>query len=189
MSKCRCCIRLGESAKQHVQADGAERLRGRETERMISLMDPISPPIRELLDLFTTSLADVKFGDLDAGAFEAQTAEVRAAAAHLAAVQTSLEAARASFEAQQDALQQMAQRAMAYARVYAENNGALTATLEGIALPRVMKKAPRTVMSTSPVEAVDGAVAAAPDSAPRRRGRARKDAESSQEQLAVGNAE
>lgn len=166
---------------------------------MISFMDPISPPIRELLDIFTTSLADVKFGELDAASLEAKAAEVRAAAAHLAAVQTSLEAARTAFETQQETLQQMAQRAMAYARVYAETNGALTATLEAIALPRMAKKAPRataTAATAFPFGANANADEAsnapdAPDSSPRRKGRPRRGAlvETAQEQLAVGDAE
>jgi ABC-type transporter Mla subunit MlaD len=145
-------------------------------------MDPVSPPIRDLIDLFNASLNDVTFGDLSAAALDAKADAVRAASTHLAALQASLDAARAVYDAEQDALGQMSQRAMAYARVYAENDAELTAKLDAIPLPlpRAARRNARPVMaaSTSATASADSdpAIAAPPDSSPRRRGRPRKEA-------------
>jgi len=62
----------------------------------------IPAPVRTLLDLFTTSLADVRFADVDG--------------------------------------ETLTRRALAYARVYAESDDALSGRLEAVSLPRALRR-------------------------------------------------
>jgi len=103
--------------------------------------DAISPPIQSLLDLFTTSLADVRFADLDGQTLARLAAGVSAAADTVAAAQSALDAARETLNERQETLLHQSQRALAYARVFAESDDALTAQLEAIALPRPARRA------------------------------------------------
>jgi multidrug efflux pump subunit AcrA (membrane-fusion protein) len=132
---------------------------------MFSLMSAIPAPIQTLLDLFTTSLADVRFADLDGQTLASSAAEVEVAARSVAAAQAALDGAREAMQAKQDALLQRAQRALAYARVYAESDEALSQKLDAVSLPRAPRR-PR---------AEDALVLSAdPQPAPRPRGRPRK---------------
>lgn len=130
-------------------------------------MSAIATPVRTVLDLFTSDLADVRFGDVDAAALASLASEVEAAAEAAAAAQALLDEARRKLEERQDALLHQAQRALAYARVYAEADAALSARIDAIPLPRPARRA-----------RVDGdalALSADPTSPPRRpRGRPRK---------------
>jgi len=83
-------------------------------------MSAIPSPIQSLLDLFASDLADVRFGDVDATTLSGAAAEVETAAEALSAAQAVLDEARAKLQERQDVLMQHAQRALAYARVYAE---------------------------------------------------------------------
>ncbi len=128
-------------------------------------MSAIPAPIQTLLDLFTTSLADVRFADLDGQTLASSAAEVEVAARSVAAAQAALDGAREAMQAKQDALLQRAQRALAYARVYAESDEALSQKLDAVSLPRAPRR-PR---------AEDALVLSAdPQPAPRPRGRPRK---------------
>lgn len=128
--------------------------------------DPISPAMRALLEVFSTDLSEVKFPDVDAEVLEEAAGRVKAQAEAVAKAQAALEAARQVLGESQEALLQKGQRALAYARVFAEEDAALSTKLEAISLPRAGRKVARP----------DGAVVAeAPaqsdESAPRRRGR------------------
>lgn len=114
-------------------------------------MTVISPPIQALLELFDTALSDVRFADLDAAALAALAAQVNAAAEGVAAKQAALEEANASLLERQNVLLQQAQRALAYARVYAENDFELRAKLDAIALPRAPRR-PRADPSSPSAE-------------------------------------
>jgi multidrug efflux pump subunit AcrA (membrane-fusion protein) len=115
---------------------------------MFSTMTAIPPPVQTVLDLFTTKLADVRFGDVDAETLARLAAEVACANDVLAATQAALDEARAALQARQEALLQHAQRALAYARVYAEADEELAAQLDAVALPRVARR-PRADEPTS----------------------------------------
>ena len=104
-------------------------------------MNAIPTPIQALLDLFTTSLADVRFADLDAQTLMRFAADVETAAAAVAAAQSALDAAREALQEKQDTLLQQAQRALAYARVYADADDAMIARLDEVTLPRVTRRA------------------------------------------------
>ena len=133
---------------------------------MFSSMEAISAPIQSLLDLFATALGDVRFGDVDAKTLARVAADVESAAAVVAATQATLDEAREALQERQEALLAQAQRALAYARVYAESDAALTERLEAIALPRSGRRAKASgealVLSTES------------DAARRPRGRPRK---------------
>jgi hypothetical protein len=125
----------------------------------------IPPPIQTLLDLFTTSLADVRFADVDGQTLGRCAAEVESAAEAVASAQAALDAARETLQLKQDVLLQRGQCALAYARVYAEGDEALSIQLDGVSLPR----------STRRPRATEGLVLSAdPQPAPRPRGRPRK---------------
>ena len=104
-------------------------------------MDAIPAPIQSLLDLFSTALVEVRFADVDAQTLARAVADVQAAAAIVSTAQAALEDARQALQERQETLLQYAQRAAAYARVYAENDEALSGRLGAIALPRSTRRA------------------------------------------------
>jgi hypothetical protein len=129
-------------------------------------MTAIPPPIQTLLDLFATSLADVRFADVDGPTLARYAADVNAAAEGVAVAQTALDAARVVLQEKQDALLLQSQRALAYARVYAEGDETLSVELEAVALPRPARRprAEEALVLSSTV----------PQAPPRPRGRPRK---------------
>ncbi|NVJ26614.1 MULTISPECIES: hypothetical protein [Myxococcus] len=130
--------------------------------------DPISPALRALLELFTTELAEVRFPDMSGEVLEDAAAQVKAKADAVAKAQAALEAARQSLHESQDALLQKGQRALAYARVFSEENPELNTKLEAIHLPRPVRKGAKTEgVAAEPVAAQQGHE----DNAPKRRGR------------------
>lgn len=120
--------------------------------------DPISPALRALLGLFATDLDTVQFPDTGLDVLEAATQQVKACAEAVSRAQVALETARRALNESQEALLQKGQRALAYARVYAEERPELAQKLEAISLPRPPRK-----VSGSEVENGNGA--------PKRRGR------------------
>jgi hypothetical protein len=132
---------------------------------MFSPMSAIHPAVQALLELFATSLADVRFADVDGSSLARCAAEVEGAAQAEAVARTALDAAHLALQEKQEALLQRAQRALSYARVYAENDPTLTASLEAIGLPRATRRA-----------AVGDALvpSATSETSPRPRGRPRK---------------
>ena len=132
---------------------------------MFSLMSTTHPAVQALLDLFATSLADVRFADVDGPSLARCAAEVEAAAQAEVVARLALDAASAALQEKQEALLQRAQRALAYARVYAESDPALAASLEAIGLPRAARRA-------TPGDAL--VLSTASETSPRPRGRPRK---------------
>lgn len=129
--------------------------------------DPISPALQDLLKLFGQELAAVKFPELDRAVLEEAAEKVKDKAAELARAQAALEAARQALYESQEALLQKGQRALAYARIFAEEDAELSAKLEGISLPRPVRKALRA--EGAPV--LEAPSAQGDENAPRRRGR------------------
>jgi hypothetical protein len=139
-------------------------------------MDATPAPIQALLDLFATSLSGVRFGDLDSKALTTLAADVQSAAEVVASAEAALTSARDALKQRQDALLQQAHRALAYARVFAENDEALSARIEEISLP----KPPRRTRSA------DEAPAPTPEpQAARPRKNASKAAPSSEAKSAI----
>ncbi|WP_309889701.1 hypothetical protein [Archangium sp.] len=127
--------------------------------------DPISPAMRALLEVFSTELSEVKFPDVDAEVLDEAAARVKAQADAVTQAQVALEAARQALGESQEALLQKGQRALAYARVFAEEDAALSTKLEAISLPRATRKVARVEGGAPEVAAQND------ESAPKRRGR------------------
>jgi hypothetical protein len=119
----------------------------------------ITPPIAALMELFRSELQGVQFPDMDAAVLAAGAAEVHERAAEVARAEEALAAARSAMEQGQEALLQKAGRALAYARIYAETDEALTRKLEAIALPRLPRRGVTPPTAEGPIEV------------PRKRGR------------------
>lgn len=129
--------------------------------------DPISPALQDLLTLFGQELATVKFPDMDRGVLEEAAAGVKEKAEAVARAQAVLDAARQSLHESQEALLQKGQRALSYARIFAEEDAELSEKLDAISLPRPVRRAPRTEGAA----ALEAPASLVEESAPRRRGR------------------
>lgn len=123
----------------------------------------ISPALQELIALFNAQLEEVRFPGADAQTLSADAEAVREAARALTLAEAAAEAARERLAETQEALLSRGQRALAYAKIYAEEDPALWARLESVQLPRTARRAARS-------EADEVAAA------PRRRGRPPKNA-------------
>jgi hypothetical protein len=139
-------------------------------------MNAITPPVRTVLDLFTTHLSDVRFGDVDAQALARLADETQSAAEVVAYANAALESARVVLHERQEALLLAAHRALAYARVYAEADEALSAHLEAVTLPRAARRSSKAESNASTgarAEANDEALVLTSDPQPGRRPRGR----------------
>ena len=113
-------------------------------------MTPPSPPaIQSVLELFKGPLASVRFADVDAAGLANLAAEVESAANEVNGHEAKLAQLRQELVGRQEALLLLAQRALAYARVYAENDDALLEELNRIALPRGAKARKPNATKTS----------------------------------------
>jgi len=156
-----------------------------EGEKETTMSDPIPRPVQEVLELFDTELASLKFGDLEPATLVGAADEVRLMAASVARAQAELDAARASLSDKLEALLQKAHRALAYARVYAEGQPELASRIEAIALPRVARRPFKLEPARFEVETGQLSTAAEPT---RRRRRAPKiSAEETPLDLAAGD--
>ena len=135
------------------------------TDCMFSPMTATHPAVQALLDLFATSLADVRFADVDGPSLARCAAEVEAAGQAEVVARLALDATHLALQEKQEALLERAQRALAYARVYAESDPSLAASLEAIDLPRAPR---RTTAGDAFV------LSTAAETSPRPRGRPRK---------------
>lgn len=131
--------------------------------------DPVSSAVQEVVDLFTAELSELRFGDLEGAVLARAVDEVKAIAIEVTVAEATLEAVRARLNEKQDALFQKAQRAIAYARVYAEGQPELAARIDQIALPRPARRTAR--IDVNSLENDD--LVPLPE-ASRRRGRPRK---------------
>src|SRR5689334_6443195 len=102
-------------------------------------LDPIAPSLQAVLSLFELELAEVKFPGLDASVLQKTAAEVKDRAAVVATAREALEVARQGLLESQEALMLRSQRALAYARVFAEDDAALLEKLEMLSLPKPLR--------------------------------------------------
>lgn len=103
-------------------------------------MSAIPPSVQAVLDLFSGALSEVRFADVDASGLTTLASEVEAAAMEVEARQADLNTARDTLNQRQEGLLLRVQRALAYARVYAESDPELTQRLNAISLPRAAKR-------------------------------------------------
>jgi len=128
-------------------------------------MSYLSPSIHAVIELFQGPLAEVRFADVDASALANLARAAEAAAADLAQHEAQLSEMRQVLADRQDALLVLAQRGLAYARVYAEHDEALSEQLARINLPKASKprKASPKAASAEPAAAE---VTASPEAEP-----------------------
>jgi hypothetical protein len=110
-------------------------------------MTSLSPSIQSVLELFKGPLSNVRFADIDAEGLARVAAEVEAAGSEVQRQEDELTTLRQTLAQRQEALLVLAQQALAYARVYAENDEPLLEELNRIALPRSAK--PRKASTSS----------------------------------------
>lgn len=111
--------------------------------------------------------AELRFPDLDAAVLQDGVAEVERVAAEVQRIEAELERARELLAVRQDGLLVKAQRALAYARVFAEEDPLLSDRLAQVSLPRARRAA-----ATRTDAAIAETVAEAP--APRKRKQAKQ---------------
>lgn len=102
-------------------------------------MSLLAQPLQAVVALFEGPLAGVRFADIDAGGLSKLAADVGSAAAEVEEQEAKLVELRQGLAQRQEALLGLAQRALAYARVYAEDDEELLAKLNDISLPRAAK--------------------------------------------------
>ena len=102
-------------------------------------MTSIAPPLQAVVALFRGPLQNVRFADIDAAGLSHLAQEVESASADVQALEAKLAEQRQVLSQKQEALLGLAQQALAYARIYAEGDEALSAELNEIALPRATK--------------------------------------------------
>ncbi|MBL8620923.1 MAG: hypothetical protein JNK64_06450 [Myxococcales bacterium] len=131
--------------------------------------DALDPSLRELVELFAGPLATVSFPGVDGRRLGTLAAQVEADTAELARLDAAAAALRQRLSDARDDLLQRAQRALAYARVYADGEGPpeLAAQLDAVVLPRTRSQRPAPAVATT--------AATAEPAAPRKRGRPRKE--------------
>jgi hypothetical protein len=132
----------------------------------------IPEPIEKLIEVFTQSLAGVQFPGADAALLERAATAARAAADRLAEAEAAVDAARKALDEAEGELVHKAQRALAYARIYAEEQPALAALLDGVVLRRDAtvdaateprkRGRPRTLTAATPLFALREVEADAP---------------------------
>ena len=98
--------------------------------------NPIPTAVKELLALFDGPLASVNFPDVDGAALREQAASVDAGVREVEAAAAAWAEAKRTVDARLEVLLQKAQRALAYARIYAEDKPELDAALAALVLPR-----------------------------------------------------
>lgn len=110
-----------------------------------SLYPAVPPSLQAVLELFENELAHLKFPDLDRAVLEAAAERVEAQAAALRQAEAALLATREALQDTLDALQHKCQRALAYARIYAEDDAELSGRLDAVEITR--SRGPRSVSS------------------------------------------
>ena len=126
-------------------------------------LDLISPDVAQLILLFSAQ-PDLRFPDLDAKVLHEAVARVKETSLEVAEAEAALQATKGVLEREHETLLRLAQRAHAYLKVFAENNERLNEQVEAISLPR-----PRRAAVAKADSGADLATA------PKRRGRPRKD--------------
>lgn len=110
----------------------------------------LDPRTQAALTLFTEHLPDIKFPDVDAATLAAAAHELSRAQEALAKCEAEVLEARRTLEARQSALQQLAARGLAYAKVYADSHEGLRETIDGLLGKRDHKPAEELTLVAAP---------------------------------------
>lgn len=87
--------------------------------------DPINSAVKELIEIFRADLSSVSFPDVNGDALEKSIDQVMQKSKELDEAIAKVAAAKEVLEASQQELNQKCQRALAYAKVYAEDKDEL----------------------------------------------------------------
>lgn len=139
-----------------------------------STADPIDPLLVELLALFAGPLATVSFPEVDHTTLSALADRVRKAATEVEAARGVLEQREQALEEAQSALLTRGRRALAYARVYAESDDTLRASLDALGTLQSNAKVTRQKRVEPKLNEVDVSSEEQSPPASKRRGRPRK---------------
>jgi hypothetical protein len=96
--------------------------------------DPVSDPVAALIEAFGAHAAALCFPEVDHTTLAGLAAELRQAAAEVERCERALHQARQLLDERREALRARAERGLAYARIYAEDDEELRERLEGIDL-------------------------------------------------------
>ena len=96
--------------------------------------DPVSEPVATLIDVFGANADALCFPEVDHSILEGLAAELRQAAVEVERQERALQQARQLLDERRDALRARAERGLAYARIFAEDDDALREQLEAIDL-------------------------------------------------------
>lgn len=113
-------------------------------------MSSLSAPLQAVVDLFSGPLQGVRFADIDGEGLNNLATEVESLGNEVEALEAQLASYREALVLKQEALNTLAQQALAYARIYAESDEALSAELEEISLPRATKTRKAATSKSSP---------------------------------------
>lgn len=131
----------------------------------MDVADPIPPSVKALVELFKNELSAVTFPGVDVAILEQTITDVQTYTDAVLKAEAALEAARTALRESEEVLAVKSQKALAYARVYAEDRPEIAAKVDFVA--RIAGAAPAS--STAPSR--DGG-----SDAPKRRGRQKKSA-------------
>jgi hypothetical protein len=130
-------------------------------------MTSLPQPLQAVVALFEGPLSGVRFADVDAAGLSRLAAEFASVAAEVEQHEAKLVELRQGLAQRQEALVALSQRALAYARVYAEDDDELLAKLNDIALPRAAKaRKPATAKPAAACSATEEASAVESSPAP-----------------------
>jgi hypothetical protein len=108
--------------------------------------DPTPALARQVIELYAEALRDVRFPDLDLALLEEAREALLASQLEVERSEAQLQAARVELEAKSAALQSKAERALAYARVFALGDETLSARLSELG----SRKKPLTLIEGGP---------------------------------------
>lgn len=112
--------------------------------------DPVSEPLAALIEVFGAHAAALCFPEVDHATLEGLAAELRQAAVEVERQERALLQARQLLDERRDALRARAERGLAYARIYAEDDEALREQLEGIDLGATAQPAEKRAAKRHP---------------------------------------
>jgi len=131
----------------------------------MDVADPIPPSVKVLLELFKNELSAVTFPGVDVAILEQLIADVKNYTDAVHKAEAALRAAQASLRESEESLAVKSQKALAYARVYAEDQPEIVAKLDAVA---------RIAGSSSGSSAPPARDKDANSDGPKRRGRQKK---------------
>jgi ElaB/YqjD/DUF883 family membrane-anchored ribosome-binding protein len=131
------------------------------TETTMDVADPLPPSVKALVELFKNELSAVTFPGVDGALLEKLSADVQGYTEAVIKAEAALDAARTALRESEEALAVKSQKALAYARVYAEDRPDIASKVDLVA----------RIAGAAPAPATPARDRDAGSDAPKRRGR------------------